>query len=319
MKIVYHDIFASRTGGHLTGEGCPEREDRLEGIEEIIQTARKTKKLVRAKITDTSTRALAETHTQEYIGMIEENSKKLDEGELITIDSSVETYLSRCSFGVAQLAVGAAIQAAQIAQRGETAFAIVRPPGHHAHEDYGHGFCLFNNIAIAAEYLARTYNKNRVLVVDIDIHFGDGTFHILRDSSYAERMYYFSINQSNLFPNERPKRKDAQSTNIFLPAGTDDNQYIKTFSKHFSAVLKEFNPNIIAVSAGFDTCTVDAEIYGETEKMGFHLTRKSYEHIKKLLDNSHIPHFFVLEGGYSSESVKLGIEVFTEDKKQGNL
>ncbi len=319
MKVIYHPRFSWTRNGHFPGDDHIEHPRRLAAVNQSLRELFSEDDLIQAKPSFKAQNALEATHYGRYIEDIEERCKELtdridlkDEGETASLDDAIETRLSRKSYKVATLAVGAAIQAADIAQKGGKAFALVRPPGHHAHRDSGHGFCLFNNVAIAAEYLARIDNVNRILIIDIDIHFGDGTYEICSNSDNSNRLYYLSFNQENLFPHPDVSQETINSTNIFLPKDTSDRSYNRALDGHIYKTIKKFKPNIIAVSAGFDTCRYDSEAYSETLGVGFSLTEDSYSHFKKILDRTNLPYFLVLEGGYHPTSIEIGLRVFAE-------
>ncbi len=251
-------------------------------------------------------KALKLYHSESYIWRIKKFCAGLELREVAQIDSNSDNWFSKGSYRAATAAVGAAIKAADYAQNATSAFAVVRPPGHHAHQDYGSGFCIFNNVAIATEYLVQQGEK--VMIVDVDLHLGDGTL------AYAEgrdNIFYFSINHDNLWPYQQPE--DTENTEqVWLPEGTTDGRYIKTLEERLSPAIDQFNPKIIAVSIGFDTHTYDRNGFGNVLGGGFNLTAESYKHLNNLLIRKAIPYFLVLEGGYSADSIKEGVQAFCD-------
>ncbi len=208
---------------------------------------------------------------------------------------SDDTPLSSKSFDAACLAAGLSVKASQ-----DNAFALVRPPGHHAFAGYGHGFCLFNNVAIASLFQAR--QGKRVFVLDFDLHHGDGTESLLRGKL---NVFYASLHQHSIFPGTGMKSFD-NVLNVPLAGGTRDTQYIAALEKKIVPALKQFKPDLIALSAGFDGYYKDQNWLGEG--IGFALTKRSYEFIREMV--APFPNFSVLEGGYHPDSVKEGVSVF---------
>lgn len=192
------------------------------------------------------------------------------------------------------VSVGCALKAADV-----LGFSVSRPPGHHAKKASVGGFCYFNNLAIAAASVLPKYKKAAIL--DIDVHHGDGTQNIfLGNKSFL----YCSIHQSPLFPGTGLKTEQ-NCINFPLPAGTPEDIYLKYLEKCLEKI-KEFKPNILAVSAGFDTHEKDP-LFGADEPIGggFKLKKESYRKIGEKINGLNLPTFFVLEGGYSMELGEL--------------
>lgn len=184
----------------------------------------------------------------------------------------------------AQLSAGAAILAAQIA-REEKSFALMRPPGHHATKDNLGGFCYFNNIAIAIKKILPQFPK--IAILDIDVHHGNGTEDIFLGK---KEIIYISLHQSPYYPGTGTTSRD-NCYNFPLPIQTNEDYYLEVFKKALD-ILKNFNPKMIAISAGFDTFSGDP-------LAGFELELESYYKIGKMIADLNKPTFGVLEGGYS--------------------
>ena len=248
-------------------------------------------------------------HNHNYVRDVKRFCSSLSVGESQQRVIGSDNWLSQGSFKAACYAVGAAVSSAKLSRKGQNSFAVVRPPGHHAYRDQGNGFCIFNNIAIATEYLRRGNRKKkkskeeRIMIVDLDLHLGDGTL------SYAQsrkRVFYFSINHEGIWPHYKPD-DTANTENIFLPEGTNDQQYIDTLESRLIPTIRRFKPTIIAISMGFDTYYLDHEEFGEAFRGGFDLTQTAYKSIREIIYETAIPHFYVLEGGYHQKSVQDGL------------
>ncbi|MBI2150787.1 MAG: histone deacetylase, partial [Acidobacteria bacterium] len=170
----------------------------------------------------------------------------------------VDTRISRESFGVALLAAGAAITAVDSVMKedGGRAFAVIRPPGHHATTTTAMGFCLFNNAAIGARYAQAKHGVERVLIIDWDVHHGNGTQEIFWTDP---TVFYFSTHQYPYYPgtgsaNERGAGKGEEYTlNIPLSAGTPARDHRRAFIDALHEIERRFPPDLIIVSAGFDS------------------------------------------------------------------
>ena len=273
MRLIFNKIFLE----HDTGDH-PENKDRLRNFFSLqdIEVPNGEKYLKLA-------------HTEEHIKYVKKMSSL---GLPLDLDTSTCTK----SYEIACYAVGATIMASNIG-----GFAIVRPPGHHATHNKSMGFCLFNNIAIAVKYLV---NKGlKVFIIDFDIHHGNGTQDIILGDN---NIMYFSTHQSPAYPGSGLESK-ANCINVPLMYGTTDKDYIKVLEDKLVPSLTKFNPDIVALSAGFDAYIKDFNYMNPG--LGFKLTTKSYEKIKEIIKPYKT--FGALEGGYNPDSIKEGIDVFT--------
>lgn len=190
-------------------------------------------------------------------------------------------------FDYASLSAGSAIKAAEICLKGEKAFSLMRPPGHHAGRDFLMGFCYFNNIAIAVGKILR--KTGRVAVIDFDCHHGNGTQDIFLG---REGVIYISLHQSPLYPGTGIK-SERNCINFPLPAGTREQQYILALKKALEEA-KRFGPDAIAVSAGFDS-------HKDDPIGGMNLETKTFYKIGKMIKEVSEKSFAVLEGGYGTK------------------
>ena len=216
----------------------------------------------------------------------------------------LDTTVSPGSIPAALLAAGAAIDAVTAVTAGDaqTAFALVRPPGHHAEAQRAMGFCLFNNIAIAAAHARAALGCRRALIVDWDVHHGNGTQHAFYD---RRDVLYFSTHRFPFYPGTGTKSEGGRNggegftLNFPLPAGVDDATMVNLFEGEISAALRQFTADLILVSAGFDGHKLDP-------LGGFDLTGEGFRKIAEILKDVASEQcegrlVSLLEGGYSPE------------------
>jgi len=240
-------IASDRFGAHVTPPGHPERIERAEVFDRIA--AGWAASGGRTKAPTLATReALLRTHTEELVASIEATA-----GRASMLDP--DTFTSPETAEVAQLAAGAAIDAVDHAlQAREPAFALVRPPGHHAERDRAMGFCFYNNVAVAAAH-ALANGLARVAIVDIDVHHGNGTQWIFYDDP---RVLYVSSHQFPYYPGTGAASEVGQgagagfTVNVPLEAGATDADYQLAYGAIVRPVLEQFAPQLVIVSAGFD-------------------------------------------------------------------
>ena len=199
--------------------------------------------------------------------------------------SDADTPNLKGIFEHASLAAGSAIQAQERALKGENAFSLMRPPGHHAGKDTLGGFCYFNNIAIAMKKALKKVKKGAIL--DLDCHHGNGTQDIFLGN---ERVLYVSLHQRPLYPGTGLESEE-NCLNYPLPAGTDGKRYLATLAQALKNI-KAFDPELLGISLGFDT-------YREDPLTNFGLEIAAYRDIGALIKELSIAGFGVLEGGYS--------------------
>lgn len=190
-------------------------------------------------------------------------------------------------FEHAMLSAGSAVEAARLCLKGEKTFSLMRPPGHHATKNNLGGFCYFNNIAIASLQLKESVKK--VAIVDFDCHHGNGTEDIFLGK---EDFLYLSLHQSPLYPGTGQKSR-GNCINYPLPAHTSPDEYLSALGEGLKEVEK-FNPDLLAISAGFDS-------YRKDPITTFTLEKETYMEIGKILSKMNKPTFAVLEGGYSKD------------------
>ncbi len=190
-------------------------------------------------------------------------------------------------FAFALLSAGAAIKAAELALTGEITFSLMRPPGHHVTRDQLGGFCYFNNIAIAVKKIISKIK--RVAILDIDCHHGQGTQDIFQGD---DNVLYVSLHQRGIYPNTGLSSGD-NYLNYPLDANTEPEKYLAVLKQALIKV-REFKPDLLAISAGFDT-------YKKDFLTGLALEIETYEKIGQIIADLDLPVFAVLEGGYSQD------------------
>ena len=250
--MAVHLIYDATYLKHDTGLH-PENARRLEAILRVINRDEElSKKLIHDTPRPAANEDIVRCHQEGLILHIESACER-DEGYL-----DVDTRISPESFEVARLAAGAAVTAvdAAMAEEGGRAFGLIRPPGHHATMTTAMGFCLFNNAAIGARYAQAKYGVERVLIVDWDVHHGNGTQEIFwTDPS----VFYFSTHQYPYYPGTGSKdergggKGDAFTLNVPLISGTSARDHRQAFTDALHEIERRFPPDLVVISAGFDS------------------------------------------------------------------
>jgi acetoin utilization deacetylase AcuC-like enzyme len=242
-------VFTSdRFADHLTPPGHPERVERAEVMQHVVAQWRKQGGAVEEP-GPAGDEALLRVHDRDYVTLIGETA-----GRAVALDP--DTFTSPESHDVARLAAGAACEAVDrvLDGPGGAAFAVARPPGHHAERARAMGFCLFNNVAVAAAH-ARARGLARVAIVDYDVHHGNGTQHTFEDDA---SVLFISSHQFPYYPGTGAAGEIGRgagkgfTVNLPLEAGATDADYELVYSRMVVPVLRQFRPELILLSAGFD-------------------------------------------------------------------
>jgi len=317
VAVMYSDQFLL----HDTGKNHPENPSRLLSVvEDLISNPLLKPYLIWPKFTPATTDQLQLAHTKDYIKTVGLETDLLKNNSISYL-STGDTVISKQSDHVARLAVGAGIKAVDMIMSEEinSAFALVRPPGHHATATRGMGFCIYNNVAIVARYLQQQYGLKKILIVDFDVHHGNGT----QDIFYEDNsVFYFSVHQHPFYPQSgRPSeigsgKGKGFTLNIDLPKGSGDKELLNAFNNQLTLAMDKFKPEFILVSAGFDAHTGDLLGQLKYTSNGYREAALILKDIAK--KNSSGRTLYMLEGGYNvknvSQSVKEILGVLSENK-----
>ena len=284
---------------HDTGQGHPERADR---VSVVIENLKKNKKLIWKKPLKFDTKYLKIAHESDYIDEVENSFPKKG---LHFLDG--DTIVSPGSRQASSDAVASIITAIDSVQNKEfkNVFCPVRPPGHHAEKDKAMGFCIYNNVAVGAHYLIDKYKFNKIAIIDFDVHHGNGTQNIFYDN---KKVLYISTHQYPFYPGTGANNKKGKHNNILnipLPAGTNSEEYLNAY-EHVLKKLKEFKPEFLLFSAGFDAHQDDPLAQFKLRSKDFYdITKRTLKVINKSINNKVVS---ILEGGYDLNALKESSE-----------
>ena len=313
MSIVWIVLMLSKTGivkdytylEHDPGSFHPETPRRLQAIYEMLESLDMKGNYVAIKPRSASHGEIAMNHGDSYIDLVSGTAGKRH----YSLDPDTQT--SARSYEAALLAAGGVCNAIDSVMEGkvDNAFALVRPPGHHAEYGSGAGFCIFNNIAIGARHAIKKHGMKRILIVDWDLHHGNGTQH----SFYNDRrVLYFSTHQSPFYPGTGGVSETGRdeglgyTINVPLRSGPGDAEFVKIYRRILEPVAKRYEPELILLSAGFD-------IHKRDPLGGMRVTSSGFATLARILMNiaeTYCSGRFIatLEGGYDidgqAQSVK---------------
>ena len=294
---------------HNTGDGHPEKIDR---VTVVIDNFKKldNKNLVWKKPSKFNRSLLEITHNSDYINFVE---KSFPEKGLSFLDG--DTIVSPGSKDATSDAVGSIITAIDGVQNKNfnNAFCAVRPPGHHAEKNKAMGFCIYNNVAVGANYLINKYKLKKVAIIDFDVHHGNGTQDIFYDN---EKVLYISTHQYPFYPGSGTEQEKGKYNNIFnipLPAGTTSEEYLNAY-EYVLKKIDEFKPEFILLSAGFDAHKDDPLAQFQLESKDFYEITKRTLGLSKLYCDGKV--VSILEGGYDllalQESTEMHVKALLE-------
>jgi|GEM_PF-88331 len=300
--FVYHESYLQ----HDTGGYHPESPARLKAIVERLERDGVLPKLILIEPTPADLDWIATVHTRQYI----EEVKRSCLANMRFLHSP-DTIICPRSYDVARLAVGGVLAAIDAVMEGrvKNVFCAIRPPGHHALKSRAMGFCLFNNVAIGARYIQRKYGLSKVLIVDWDVHHGNGTQAIFYDDP---TVLYFSTHQYPFYPGTGSREErgigkgEGYTLNVPLPAGSGDEEYVRVFEEILRPKAIQFDPDFILISAGFDPYEDDPIGGMRVTPEGFaELTKIVKEIAEECCEGRLVS---VLEGGYNLEGLAESVE-----------
>jgi acetoin utilization deacetylase AcuC-like enzyme len=285
---------------HLPGAGHPERPERIQALLDLAADLDRQKfDLLPPRSARRS--ELERVHSAEHVALVESTSAV----NRYALDG--DTITCRDSYGVALLAAGGFLQLLDsiAAQENDNGFALVRPPGHHALADRAMGFCLFNTMAVGAAYLKHAHDARRIVIVDWDVHHGNGT----QASFYEDpEILFLSTHQYPYYPGTGALNEtgsgdgEGYTINVPLPAGCADLEYLQVFEDIVVPAVERFQPEWLLVSAGFDPHRRDPLAGMAMTEQGFGLMAQVLIGLAQKYSGGRIA--FLLEGGYDLEALR---------------
>jgi acetoin utilization deacetylase AcuC-like enzyme len=297
---------------HEPGEFHPERPERIHALLDLVEKLDK-ERFQMLPPRAASRRHIESSHGADYVRLVEATSKS----NRYALDG--DTIACRDSFGVGLLAVGGFLRLIDAIAAGEAqnGFALVRPPGHHALRDRAMGFCLFNTMAIGAHHLKNAYGIKRIMIMDWDVHHGNGT----QDSFYEDpSVLFISTHQFPYYPGTGAVTEvglnagEGYTLNIPLPAGCGDAEYMRVFNDVVVPTAKEFEPEWILVSAGFDPHRRDPLGGMEVTEAGFAGMTRLLLQLANQYAGGRIA--LLLEGGYDVAALRNSVAAVLEVMQQ---
>ena len=282
---------------HNTGYGHPEKIDRVTAV---IDNFKKldNKNLVWQKPNKYDESLLVTTHSTNYIKMVNNSFPK---NGFNFLDG--DTIVSPGSKDATKDAVGSIITAIDGVEKKKfkNAFCCVRPPGHHAEKEKAMGFCIYNNVAVGANYLINKYKYKKIAIIDFDVHHGNGTQDIFYDN---KNVLYVSTHQYPFYPGSGSEKETGKYNNVLnipLKAGTTGNEYLNAYESVLNKI-QEFRPEYILFSAGFDAHNDDPLAQLKLNSEDFYLITKRTLEISKSFCNGNV--VSILEGGYDLKALQ---------------
>lgn len=308
MKTVflYDDCFLA----HKTCKGHPESPQRLISTFKHIKASPIFNNLKLLKSQEADLEWILKIHNSEYVNRAKESCSS----GMYILDCP-DVQISEESYEVALKTIGGILALGDevVSGNAKNAFGLIRPPGHHAERDEAMGFCMFNNIAILAKYLQFKYGLEKILILDWDVHHGNGTQHIFEEDP---SIFYISLHQYPFYPGTGSASEigigkgSGMTLNCPMSSGSDDNDYKDAFHLKIIPAVTRFRPQIVLISAGFDAHKEDriAEINLSTECFGW-MTERVKEIAGEFSAGKLIS---LLEGGYNLNVLPFCVEKHLE-------
>jgi acetoin utilization deacetylase AcuC-like enzyme len=294
---------------HLPGRGHPERPERVQVLLDMAAGLHRNG-LERISPRAATVAEIELCHDPRYVAVMRQTAQRE------SYDFDPDTHASRATYETSLLATGGILTAVEAVLGGEAdnGFAIVRPPGHHALPDHAMGFCFFNNVAVAASYLTRIKGLERVMIVDWDVHHGNGT----QDIFYASpNVLYCSLHQFPHYPGTGSIRElgveegRGYTVNLPMPATFGDAEYLSAFDRVILPIGRQFKPEFLLVSAGFDCHFRDPLADMRVTEAGFAAMARRLKRLAAECCQGRIA--LVLEGGYDLQALASSVHDVIEE------
>jgi len=304
MAIAYStdQTFAEH---EYRGYSHPEHPGRIRAVWDTLQASELLGEFQHIQPVPAKREVLQLAHSEAHIDQL---AWIAGQDRLVLIDH--DTYALPQSYDIARRAAGAAVQVTEavLSNQADNGLVVVRPPGHHATSDRAMGFCLLNNIAIAARAAQHLHQVERILIVDYDVHHGNGTQDIFYDDPGVT---FISTHQSPFYPGTGHINQtgsgngEGYTLNIPMPGGQGDQNYLRVFDEIIYPAAERYQPQLILVSAGFDAHWVDPLANMNLSLAGYaQLTQKLIQMAEELCEGKIV---FVMEGGYDLQALAHGI------------
>jgi acetoin utilization deacetylase AcuC-like enzyme len=309
VGLVYHPDYLK----HNTGQYHPERPGRLEAVMQALEASGHAQQLMRLECDNDPEAWVATVHHLEHIKLVQATSQH----NHTALDP--DTIVCRDSYAAALKAVAGTLAAADAVMQGQVSqtFCAVRPPGHHATSRRPMGFCLFNNVAIVARYLQQHHGLDNILIIDWDVHHGNGTQYIFEEDP---SVLYFSTHQYPFYPGTGASTETGQgrgqgfTMNVPLPAGTGDDTYIAVFEQQLLPHALAYRPDCVLISAGFDAHYADPLAQMQVTEEGYRRMTQVVKEITATCCQQRL--ISVLEGGYNLAALARSVQAHIEELQQ---